>query len=105
MSRTFRRSRHRYEYRWVLRVADFRIPYSVRVLLDRNSAEGRRALARYHSDAYESVRSPAPRTNRRDHDHRIRTVNDRELRRWLANPEYDPVIDVRHRHGANWSYW
>ena len=36
----------------------------------------------------------------RIHDHRIRTANDHEFRRWLADPDYDPVFDIRHRHGA-----
>lgn len=105
MSRTFRRRRHCYEYRWVLRVGDSVIPYSARTPLDRNSAEGRRELARYHSDAYEGVRSPAPRWYRREFDHRLRTRNDRELRRWLADSGYDPVTQVRHLHRANWSWW
>ena len=105
MSRTFRRRRHRYEYRWLLCIFDPLMPFSSRFTLDRNSTQGRHAIARFHSDAYSSIRSPAPRAFRRDYDHQIKTVNDRELRRWLADREYDPVFDIRHRHGANWSYW
>ena len=33
------------------------------------------------------------------------TLNDRELRRWLGDPGYDPMQQVRHRHQANWSWW
>jgi hypothetical protein len=28
-----------------------------------------------------------------------------QLRRWLDNPDYAPVFEVRHRHNANWSWW
>ena len=51
------------------------------------------------------MRSAAPRWYRREFDHRLCTMNDRELRRWLADPGYDPVIQARHLHRANWSWW
>jgi hypothetical protein len=105
MSRTFRRRRHRYEYRHVLRVWIPPAPFWSWDLLDRHSPEGRRAIARFHSDKEVTMGGAAPHWYRRTHDHRIRTVNDRELRRWLADDGYDPVFDVRHRHGANWSWW
>lgn len=105
MSRTYRRRRHRYEYRWVLRGGNTPAPLSRPVLLDRHSPEGRRAVARFHSDAEFTMRSGAPRWYRRDYDHRIRTSNVREFRRWLGDNQYDPILDVRHRHCANWSWW
>jgi hypothetical protein len=105
MSRTFRRRRHRYDYRWALLDPGSPGLFWSRKLLDKNSREGRRAIARFHSDAYFSVRSPAPRWFRSEFDHQLRTRNDRELRRWLADPGYDPVTQVRHLHRANWSWW
>jgi hypothetical protein len=105
MSRTFRRRRHRYEYQWALRVWNPAAPSWSWLMLDRYSPEGRRAIARFHSDAYVSMRSPAPGWYRRQFDHQQRTRNDRELRRWLADPGYDPVTQVRHLHRANRSWW
>jgi len=105
MSRTYRRRRHRYEYRWVLRDWDAPAPLRSPVLLDRHSPEGRRAIARFHSDAELTMRSGAPRWYRKFYDHRLRTVNDREFHRWLHDNEYGPVFDVRHRHRASWSWW
>jgi len=35
----------------------------------------------------------------------MRTMNDRELRRWLDDPDSGPVLQARHRHQANWSWW
>jgi len=105
MSRTYRRRGERHEYSWVLRdscwINGVRVPF----LIDPRSKEGRRALARFHADAYSSLRSPAPQWYRRIFDHRQRALNTRQLRRWLDDPGYDPVFDVRHRHGANWSWW
>jgi hypothetical protein len=34
---------------------------------------------------------------------RLRTINNKEFRRWLADPGYDPVMQAWHRHAANWS--
>jgi hypothetical protein len=104
MSRTYRRRRHRHEYGWVLR--DWRTaPFVAPAQLDRHSREGRRAIARFHSDAEITLRSTAPRWYRKVYDQRLRTFNDKQLRRWLVDPGYDPVLQVRHRHTANWSWW
>jgi hypothetical protein len=104
MSRTYRRRRHRYEYSWVLR--DWRtVPFVAPVLIDRHSPEGRRVIARFHSDAEITIRSTAPRWYREVFDRRLDTFNDKQLRRWLADPGYDPVMQARHRHAANWSWW
>ena len=105
MSRTYRRRGERHEYRWVLR--DWNAPDlpGARTLLERHSREGRRAIARFHSDAEITMRSGPPRWYRREFDHRLRTTNDRELRRWLADSGYDPVTQIRHLHQASWSWW
>ena len=105
MSRTYRRRGERHEYCWVLREIVFDACRFTHIVLDRHSPEGRRAIARFHSDAEITMRGGAPRWYRRIHDHRLRTSNDRELRRWFADPGYDPVQQVRHRHAANWSWW
>ena len=105
MSRTYRRRRARHEYRWVLRELVFQSGRFSEVWIDRRSPQGRRAIARFHSDAEFTMRSAAPGWYRRVFDHRLRTMNDRELRRWLVDPGYDPVQQVRHRHQANWSWW
>lgn len=105
MSRTYRRRRERHDYDWVLR--DYRwvdgtlIPF----LTEARSKEGRRAIARFHSDACWTLGSAAPRWYRRIFDHQLRTLNARQLRRWLHDLGYEPVFQVRHRHNANWSWW
>ena len=105
MARTFRRKKARYEYRWVL--YNWTTPYFAGppVQIDPRTTAGRKALARFHSDKSVSLGSSAPRWYRKIFDHRIRTGNDRMLRRWLANPEFDPVFRTSHKHGANWSWW
>jgi len=105
MSCTYRRRGARHEYRWVLRALVFEAGAFREIRIEPRSLQGRRALARFHSDAESTMRSAAPRWYRRAFDHRLRTFNDRELRRWLADPGYDPLQQVRHRHRANWSWW
>lgn len=105
MSRTYRRRGERHEYCWVLRDWESAEPFGARRQVDRGSKEGRRALARFHSDAEVTMGSCAPRWYRRVFDHQLRTMNSRQLRRWLADPGYDPVFQVRHLHRANWSWW
>ena len=105
MARTFRRRRARHEYRWVLDDWHVGLPSWQSVQLDPRSKDGRRAIARFHSDRTITLRSSAPRWYRKVFDHRIRTGNDRMLRRWLADPEFDPVFRCWHKHNANWSWW
>ena len=104
MSRTYRRRNRTDEYRWVLRewtfgpVAGFR-------LIDRHTAEGRRAIARFHSDSTITMSSAAPHWYRRVFNKKLRTFDEREVRRWITNLDYEPLTRGRHRHDANWSYW
>lgn len=105
MSRTYRRRAERHDYDWVLR--DYRwvngalVPF----LIDPHSKDGRRAIARSHSDACWTLGSTAPRWYRRIFDHRLCTHNAKQLRLWLTDPGYDPVFLIRHRHNANCSWW
>jgi hypothetical protein len=72
MSRTYRRRGQRHDCALV--------PF----LVDARSKEGRRAIARFHSDACWTLRATAPRWYRRIFDHQLRTLNTRQLRRWLV---------------------
>ncbi|MGH8635720.1 MAG: hypothetical protein ACREUX_13190 [Burkholderiales bacterium] len=105
MSRTFRRRGQRHEYRWVLRewyrCGGTLIAYTA----DPRSMGGRRAVARFHSDAERTMRSGPPRWYRRVFDRRLRTLNFREIRRWIEKQDYEPVIQARHRHNATWTWW
>jgi len=105
MSRTYRRRGERHEYRWVLRDWVFESSCFRRVLIDRRSPEGRRAIARFHSDAETTMQGGAPHWFRRIFGRRQRTSNAREFLRWLADPSYDPVVNVRHRNSAKWAWW
>lgn len=105
MSRTYRRRGQQHDCQWVLRDYRWVGGALVTFLIDPRSKEGRRAIACFHSDAYWTLRSTAPRWYRRIFDHRQGTVNTRELRRWLDDSGYDPVFDARHRHRANWAWW
>lgn len=105
MSRTYRRRRQRHEYRWVLRDSKWCDRVLIPVFIDARSKEGRRAIARFHSDAHWTLHSTAPHWYRRIFDHRLRTLNFREFRRWVEDPGYDPVLQIRHRHSASWSWW
>jgi hypothetical protein len=77
MSRTYRRRVERHEYRSVLCDWVFESDYL----------------------------RPFPRWFCRIFKQRQRTSNSRELRRWLSDPGYDPVVDVKHRHSARWAWW
>jgi hypothetical protein len=103
MSRTYRRRGQRHEYRWVL--FDWKAGAPFHAILDPRSREGRRAIARFHSDKEVTMGGAAPRWYRKASDRRLRTFNDRQLRRWLADPNYDPIMHGWHRHDANWSWW
>jgi len=105
MSRTYRRRGERHEYRWVLREWLFESDCLKPFLIDRRSPEGRRAITRFHSDVEVTMKGSVPHWFRRIFKRRQCTFNARELRRWLADPGYDPVMNVRHRSSAKWAWW
>ncbi|HEY3244623.1 MAG TPA: hypothetical protein VGM03_14880 [Phycisphaerae bacterium] len=61
MSRTYRRRGERHDYDWVLRDYRWINGTPVPFLIDARSKDGRRAIARFHSDACWTLRSTAPR--------------------------------------------
>lgn len=104
MARTFRRKHAQHEYFWVLRTPVWLGSSLDYERIDPRTKEGRKALARFHSDKSVTM-APAPRWYRKVSDHRIRTKNDRVMRRWLSDPDFDPVFQDWHKHDANWSWW
>jgi len=105
MSRTYRRRGQRHEYRWVLREWHWSGGALAPHQIDPRSKTGRRAIARFHSDVERTMSSGPPRWYRRVFDHRSRTLNFREFRRWLNDRNYEPVLQARHRHSAKWAWW
>jgi len=105
MSRTYRRRGERFAYRWVLRELVIEPGFVRPVAIDRHSSEGRRAIARFHSDAEATLGGGVPHSFRRVFKRRQRMSNTREFLRWLADPSYDPVMNIRHRHSAHWAWW
>ena len=97
MARTFRRTRERHEYSWVLRSWKFGLPHGASDRLDPKSTAGRKATALFHADGTSGMSGSAPRWYRKVSDHRIRTVNDRALRRWISDPVFDPVFQDWHK--------
>jgi hypothetical protein len=105
MSRTLRRKNQQHDYDWVLidwKACILGVQYPRH---DSRSALGQKAIARYHSDSTITMGSTAPRSYRKAYDHRLRTRNNRQMRKWLKDPEFDPVFDAYHRHDANYSWW
>ncbi len=100
MSRTYRRRREHHEYRWVLRERDLVSGWSCFLWIDPRSCLGRRTLARFHSDAQCTMKGGVPNWFCRIYKRRQRSANTREFLRWLADPGYDPVMQVRHRNSA-----
>ena len=105
MSRTYRRLDQRYERHWALKQLVWVAGRYKPVWIEPESAEGRRALARYHSDSGIVIHGGVPQWFRRIFKRSQKNANARELRRWLANPDYEPVIEVQHRHSAQWAWW
>jgi hypothetical protein len=105
MSRTFRRKNQQREYVWVLR--DWKLFWRIGIDIqhDPRSRAGRKAIAIFHSDKQVTMGDSAPRWYRKAFDHRRRTRNKREMKRWLDGKDIDPIFEARHRHEANWSWW
>ena len=104
MSHTLRRKNQQHDYDWVLIDWRSRIPGVQYPRHDSRSALGQKAIAHYHSDSQTTMGSTAPRWYRKVYDHRLRTRNNRQMRKWLEDLEFDPVFEACHRHDANYSW-
>ena len=105
MSRTYRRRGSRHEHPWVLQQLVFERGRYRQLSIDPRSTEGRRAIARFHSDSGIAIYGGVPHWFRRIFKRSQKDANAQELLRWLADRDYDLVIDVRHRHSAQWVWW
>ena len=106
ISRTYQRKNERHEYHRVLHEYSQGAYLPAYVPVDRHSKKGRRALARFISDAYTSMslKSSAPRKFCKGYQRRLNEGDQRMMQRWLPDPGFDPVFNVQHRHAANY-YW
>lgn len=57
----------------------------------------------YHTDNFSHGETP-PREFVRLYKRKMNRHNDRMLRRWLHDPEFDPVFDVKTYHRAQWAW-
>ncbi len=105
MARTYRRRHCRHEYVWLLVDWQWERNVLIRRHIDPHSAVGRLLLARYHSDAQAGCSKGPPRWYCRVDSRRIKHGNERLLRRWLRNPDVEPVFQDTHYHNARWSWW
>lgn len=105
MSRTYRRKNQQHEYVWALKDWDLFLSGGPSVRHDYHSFAGRKAIAKFHSDAQVTMNSSAPRWYRKVFDRRRRTRNNRMMRLWLKNLDFDPVFESSHKHDANSTWW
>jgi hypothetical protein len=105
MSRTYRRRNARYNLDWVLLEYTWTNGHMQRFDLDPKSREGKKALARFFSDAGwgSYSQATAPHWYRRYLNHRSDRREERELHRWRKNPDHD-VLLPRRVSDASW-YW
>ncbi len=97
MSRTFRRKNCTYEeYDWVLLSwAGYSLHVS-RIRLDKKSKEGKKRLARYHSDAGGYYKEPGPAWYRRIVAQvPLRRSSKNELRKFMLNEELEVIIETK----------
>ena len=92
MSRTRRRIGAEYRYLLPSMCADVPLP-----------DEDRLWVIRFHSDHYPKWGSP-PREFVRLYKRKMNRHNDRMLRRWLNDPGFEPVFDVKTYHRAQWAW-
>lgn len=104
MSRTYRRKGARYNLDWVLRKTVWGNRF-FDSYIEPGSPEGKKALARYFSDAGCGTygHGTAPHWYRRYLNHRADRREEQRLHRWLTNPklEKDLVLLPRVRNASN----
>jgi GH24 family phage-related lysozyme (muramidase) len=105
MSRTYRRRHACHNLVWVLRDYRWNNGALQRTILDPNSQAGKKALAKYYSDAGfgDYGHATAPHWYRRYLNHRSDRREAQELNRWLKNSEHEVLLPRRVR-DASW-YW
>ena len=112
MSRTKRRVHsHHQDSWWILRDWDYTDGYRL-IQIDPRSKEGRKRLARYHSDAQRTMSGPAPAWYCNIFQKSARQEARRQLHLFFKNPEdidrnqgFMVQIDPKHHHNATWSWW
>lgn len=114
MSKTFRRKNYSRDLSWVLRDWDFsddNLNVGRRIKIDPHSKEGKKRLARYHSDAARFMGN-APSWYCRFFQKEARIEARRQLHRYLRHPEdlannrgFMVMIDPKHHHSATWAWW
>jgi hypothetical protein len=93
MARTYRRKNQTQDYWWLLTdyviVNDY--PRVKKIIVEGKEAD--KKLALYHSDAYRGFREPGPAWFRLMFTERpMRRRNNKELKRFMLDPEYEPII-------------
>jgi hypothetical protein len=105
MSRTYRRRHACHNLDWVLREYIWSNGLMQRTVLDPHSQAGKKALAKYYSDAGfgDYGHATAPHWYRRYLNHRSDRREAQEMNRWLKNSEHE-VLLPRRVSDASW-YW
>jgi hypothetical protein len=105
MSRTIRRKSAKYLYDWELRDWTYIGSFLQRFLIDIRSEEGKRRIARFHSDNGFGDYSKAcpPRWYRRMHNRRYDQEDKKQVARYLGGFAEDAVL-VNRKGNASW-YW
>lgn len=114
MSKTIRRKNYSRDLWWVLRDWDFSEPeFNVgrRIRIDPHSKEGKKRLAKYHSDAA-SFMGNAPSWYCNIFQRTARQEARRQLHLFFNNPEdldhntgHMVMLDPKHHHSATWAWW
>lgn len=109
MSRTYRRKGARYNLDWVLR--DYiwvnGSSFHTYFILAKESREGKKAVARYFSDAGfgNYGNGTAPHWYRRYLNHRSDRREEQQLHQWLRNPKPDRDLVLLPRVNDASNYW
>lgn len=105
MSKTIRRRSARYEYRWVLSDWAWIAPrYSVRQRIAPHSPEGRKRLAKFHSDSQRTMEM-VPSYFRRSCNRKKRRENQQVLSRFSREGDWDHGPVMAPDKSKALSYW
>lgn len=73
--------------------------------IDRHSPEGKKALARYCSDANVTMAMPPPKDFRLAYQKALRQSYRQAIHRWWREPDCEPLCQANHRHSAAYAWW